>query len=212
MCIRDRDGGEAFKTLGQGAEEAGRIMSEETINALDRAEEALDRFKTKATIITGNVVAVVMGIKQPLQELAEQQLKAEGAFEGLLGGAGQQKRRKLIQERVKLLEEETKEKEKQAEIDKQSAIEAAKEVAAEKARKDADEKAEKDKRDNDRKEAIKERERKKSEREQEQAERKKVSDAKNQLSEDEAALEEALDERIAERLSLIHISEPTRPY
>ena len=194
-----QDGGEAFRTLGQGAEEAGRIMSEETINALDRAEEALDRFKTKATIITGNVIGVVMGIRQPMEELAIAQLRAEGAFEGLKGGGGTVRRAKLIQQRVKLLEEETKEKEKQAEIDRQAAIEAAKEVAAEKARKDADEKAEKEKRDNARKEAIKERERKKLEREKEQAERKKLKDAETKLREDEAALEEALDERIAER-------------
>jgi hypothetical protein len=110
-----KDGGEAFKILGDGAEQAGRIMSEETIDALDRAAIAFQRFGTFVKVQSGNVLATIMGIGTPLQELAEQQLKAEGKFEGLLGGAGQQKRRKLIQDRIKLLEVEQKKQEEAAE-------------------------------------------------------------------------------------------------
>ena len=54
-------GGDGFKRLGEEAEEAGRIMDEATIETLDRANERIDRFKQRATIAIGAVLAAVFG-------------------------------------------------------------------------------------------------------------------------------------------------------
>lgn len=74
------NGGEAFKKLGAGAEEAGRIMSNSTIEALDQANEEIDRFMQNVTIFAGQVLAKLRPAKDELRELAVEQLKAEDAF------------------------------------------------------------------------------------------------------------------------------------
>ena len=105
-----QNGGEAFRELGQGAEEAGRIMDEVTIEALDDANEAIDRFKQNITIFLGQVLAKLMPVKDELRELAYEQLRAEDAFaKGFFaetiavftGSDGD-----LIKERVALLKKE----------------------------------------------------------------------------------------------------------
>lgn len=63
------------------------------------AVEALGEFIGRAAFMRG---------QDDLTFQAQEQLKQEGAFEGLVGGAGQMKRKKLIQERVALLKEERK--------------------------------------------------------------------------------------------------------
>lgn len=80
------NGGEAFKKLGAGAEEAGRFMKESTIEALDQANEEIDRFMQNITIFTGQLIAKLRPAKDELRELAIEQLKAEDAFaKGFLG-------------------------------------------------------------------------------------------------------------------------------
>lgn len=74
------NGGEAFKKLGSGAEEAGRVMSESTIEALDQANEEIDRFMQNITIFVGQVLAKLRPAKDELRELAIEQLKSEDAF------------------------------------------------------------------------------------------------------------------------------------
>jgi hypothetical protein len=74
------NGGEAFKKLGAGAEEAGRVMSESTIEALDQANEEIDRFMQNVTIFTGQLLAKLRPAKDELRELAIEQLRAEDAF------------------------------------------------------------------------------------------------------------------------------------
>lgn len=104
------NGGEAFKTLGDGAEEAGRVMSESTIEALDQANEEIDRFVQNVTIFAGQVLAKLRPAKDELRELAIEQLRAEDAFsKGFIGtriamftGSDGD----LIRERTALLKEE----------------------------------------------------------------------------------------------------------
>tara|TARA_B110001450_G_C17663048_1_gene498223 strand:+ start:2090 stop:3730 length:1641 start_codon:yes stop_codon:yes gene_type:complete len=104
------NGGEAFKKLGAGAEEAGNIMNETTIEALDQANEEIDRFMQNVTIFVGQFLAKLRPAKDELRELAIEQLRAEEAFAtGFLakridvftGGSG-----KLIAERTALLKKE----------------------------------------------------------------------------------------------------------
>jgi hypothetical protein len=80
------NGGEAFKKLGEGAEEAGRYMKNSTIEALDQANEEIDKFMQNITIFTGQLIAKLRPAKDELRELAIEQLKAEDAFaKGFLG-------------------------------------------------------------------------------------------------------------------------------
>lgn len=71
------NGGEAFKKLGAGAEEAGNIMSETTIEALDQANEEIDIFMQNVTIFVGQLLAKLKPAKDSIRELAIEQLKAE---------------------------------------------------------------------------------------------------------------------------------------
>ena len=75
------DGGEAFKTLGDGAEEAGGIMGSETVAALTKAQLALDRFKNKAVIVAGNIVAAFIPARDEFKEMAKEQLIAAKELE-----------------------------------------------------------------------------------------------------------------------------------
>ena len=105
-----KNGGEAFKELGEGAEAAGRIMDASTIEALDDANEAIDRFMQNVTIFTGQVIELLMPVKDELRELAIEQLRAEDAFAkgffekriALFTGSDGD----LIKQRVALLEKE----------------------------------------------------------------------------------------------------------
>tara|TARA_R110002153_G_scaffold100761_2_gene236782 strand:- start:1214 stop:2587 length:1374 start_codon:yes stop_codon:yes gene_type:complete len=74
------NGGEAFKKFGEGAEEAGNIMSEETIEALDQANDEIDRFMQNVTVFVGQLLAKLRPAKDELRELAILQLKAEGVL------------------------------------------------------------------------------------------------------------------------------------
>ena len=108
------NGGEAFRTLGEGAQAAGRIMSEETILALDRAATAFQRFGTFVKVQAGNVLATIMGMGTPLEEQAKAQLEAEKAFDGLKGRGGTIQIEKMIKARVKLIKKEQAAREKAA--------------------------------------------------------------------------------------------------
>lgn len=74
------DGGKAFRELGDGAEEAGRLMDEATIKALKRAENNIERFKQNVTVFVGDIIAALAPAPGAFDELAEAQLKAEGAL------------------------------------------------------------------------------------------------------------------------------------
>jgi hypothetical protein len=121
-------GGEAFRLLGDGAEEAGRVMDEKTIEALARAEIAFERFGTFVKVQTGKLLAFFMNIGSEFEELAKKQLEAEGAFNGLSGRGGAQKRKQLIAERVAKLKEEAEARKKNLEA-AQAALDVEKESA-----------------------------------------------------------------------------------
>jgi len=52
-----KDGGKAFKDLGDDAEEAGMVMSESTSSNLSKAQIAIDNFKQKAVIKVGELIS-----------------------------------------------------------------------------------------------------------------------------------------------------------
>lgn len=76
-----QDGGEAFKTLGDGAEEAGHIIKGDTIDALVQAQNNLEQFKNKATIVAGNIIGKFIEVKDQFEETAKAQLTAEDGLE-----------------------------------------------------------------------------------------------------------------------------------
>jgi len=120
------DGGEAFRTLGEGAKEAGRIMDEETIAALTEAKNNLERFEQRVTIFAGNIIGAIMPARDAIKELAKEQLIAEGKIRKIGRRKSTQetlKDNRLIKERKELLE-------KEAEDRKKAADEAAKAAAA----------------------------------------------------------------------------------
>lgn len=119
-----KDGGAAFKALGDEAEENGRIMKESTIEALDKAQERIDRFKQGATIAIGKVLGVILGAKEEIEELAETQLEDEGKFVGKSKRGSV--RSVLIENRIALLQKEKAEAEELARKEREAAIEAEK--------------------------------------------------------------------------------------
>lgn len=103
------NGGEAFRTLGDGAAAAGRVMEEETIEALVQAQDNIDRFMQKVTVLAGNIIGLIMPATDAFEQLAEAELLAEGAISKRSGrdkNATIQKRNKLIEERAALLKKE----------------------------------------------------------------------------------------------------------
>ena len=76
------NGGEAFKTLGDGAEAAGNVMKKEVVDSLTEAQNALDRLQKKATIVAGNLVSVFLPAKDKFKEMAKEQLIAAKQLEG----------------------------------------------------------------------------------------------------------------------------------
>ena len=110
-------GGDGFKRLGEEAAEAGRIMDDATIEALDRANERIDRFTQRATIAIGAVLAAVFGDeKSKLEKQAEKELLEENKINRKVRGGSKQakERKKLIDDRVTAIKEENKEAEKAA--------------------------------------------------------------------------------------------------
>lgn len=49
------DGGEAFRELAKEAHEAGAVLSQDSLNALNKTNDAIDRLKAKATAALGQV-------------------------------------------------------------------------------------------------------------------------------------------------------------
>ena len=98
------NGGEAFRTLGDGAEAAGRIIKEDTIEALVQAQNNIDRFSQKMTVIAGNIIGAIMPAKDAFEELAKVELEEEGLIRvkqhRRQSGAVIRKNNVLIQERA----------------------------------------------------------------------------------------------------------------
>lgn len=113
-------GGNGFKRLGEEAEKAGRIMEDATIEALDRANERIDKFTQRATIAIGAVIAAVTGEeKSEIEKKAIKELLKEGKIKARVKGGSKEdeERKKLIAERVELLEEQNKQQEIAAQKD-----------------------------------------------------------------------------------------------
>jgi hypothetical protein len=212
------NGGEAFKTLGDGAVEAGRIMDEETIEALTNAKENLQRFEQRVTIFAGNLVAALMPAKDAFKELAKAQLIAEGEIRGNTktrkSDAQIRKDRKEIEERANELRKQAEEK-KAAEEEAQRAAAAAalQEREAEEERKRLVAETEKAEREAKRKAEEAKRAEREAERAAEEAARaereakekaaaKRISDAKLKLLQAEAAQDEALTHEMKKQLEL----------
>ena len=98
------NGGEAFKTLGDGAEAAGRVIKEDTIEALIQAQNNIERFSQKMTVIAGNIIGAIMPAKDAFEELAKVELEEEGLIRvkqhRRQSGAVIRKNNVLIQERA----------------------------------------------------------------------------------------------------------------
>lgn len=121
------NGGEAFRTLGDGAEAAGRVINEDTIEALIQAQNNIERFQRKVTVLAGNIIGLVMPAVDAFKTLARAELEAEGAISKDNGRrkstAVERRQNKLIEERAALLKKQAKDK---AEDAKEQAIEDAK--------------------------------------------------------------------------------------
>jgi hypothetical protein len=74
------DGGRAFKELGEDAQGAGNIIDAETITALKKAQVDIDRFTQKMTVMAGKMIAAILPTTSAFEDLAEAELKAEGAL------------------------------------------------------------------------------------------------------------------------------------
>jgi len=211
------DGGEAFRTLGDGAAEAGRIMDEETIAALTEAKNNLERFEQRVTIFAGNIIGAIMPARDAIKELAKEQLIAEGQIRKIGRRKSTQetlKDNRLIEERKELLEKEAEDKKKAAdEAAKAAAALALQEREAEEERK----RLAKQKREEERKASKAARELAKAEREAERkakeaeiaaeeaaekAAAKRISDAKLKLLQAEAAQDDALTHEMRKQLEL----------
>ena len=211
------DGGEAFRTLGEGAAEAGRIMDKETIAALTEAKNNLERFEQRVTIFAGNIIGAIMPARDAIKELAKEQLIAEGKIRKIGRRKSTQetlKDNRLIKERKELLE-------KQAEDRKKAADEAAKDAAAlalqEREAEEERKRLAKQKREEERKASKAARELEKAEREaerkareaeiaakeaKEKAAAKRISDATLKLLQAEAAQDDALTHEMRKQLEL----------
>ena len=83
------DGGAAFKSMGQEAKDAGRIMEQETAESLKRAEESIDKLKQKATIGTGiilrNLAWIGRGgkLEENKEEKARDDERAQNQYEAV---------------------------------------------------------------------------------------------------------------------------------
>ena len=211
------DGGEAFRTLGEGAAEAGRIMDEETIAALTEAKNNLERFEQRVTIFAGNIIGAIMPARDAIEELAKEQLIAEGKIRKIGRRKSTQetlKDNRIIKERKELLKKEAEDKKKAAdEAAKAAAALALQEREAEEERK----RLAKQKREEERKASKAARELAKAEREAERkakeaeiaaeeavekAAAKRISDAKLKLLQAEAAQDDALTHEMRKQFEL----------
>ena len=194
------NGGEAFRTLGDGAAAAGRVMEEETIEALVQAQNNIDRFMQKVTVLAGNIIGLIMPATDAFKQLARAELEAEGAISKDNGRRKstqvQREHNKLIEERAALLKKVAEEKaeanKKQAEAD---AIARREELDAIKAQQEAEKKARDEKAAADKKlraEEKKARDAATAERKAEQDELRKI---RLKEEEEEKRREEALNDR-----------------
>tara|TARA_R110000782_G_scaffold87467_3_gene169437 strand:- start:652 stop:2298 length:1647 start_codon:yes stop_codon:yes gene_type:complete len=192
------NGGEAFRTLGDGAEAAGRIIKDDTIEALVQAQNNIDRFSQKMTVIAGNIIGAIMPAKDAFEELARVELEEEGLIRvkqhRRQSGAVIRKNNALIQERAHNLRVAADEEEAAA---KAQAILDAKNRRAELDAIELEAKLEKSFQERKKKADKVESDRKKAEREKEKAEKEAARAA------DEAARkkEEAIIKEAAERIT-----------
>ena len=215
------DGGKAFRELGEGAEAAGRFMDETTIKALKRAENNIDRFQQNITVFVGQIIGALSPAAGAFDELAEAQLRAEGALKKkskftYMGDPSANKKieihnDKLIKQRAEQLELDALaaklNKETQAKVDQVARLAARDKLDAIEAKAKADKKAAQDKskaerdaskitKDNEKKIRDDEKAEKDVERAAEEAKEtaaaKKISDAQLALLKAEAAEESAL--------------------
>jgi len=110
-------GDEGFGSVAAAARNAGQVMSEDLARDMDSAADKLAEFQTRITNISAAVVGKIMDVSDALGELAghhiygnndgglrdfaESQLRAEGAFDGLRGRGGTERKRAMIDARVK---------------------------------------------------------------------------------------------------------------
>lgn len=76
-------GEEGLPAVTESAREAGQVMSAETIVALDRAGDAIDDFKRKATVAVGEII-VNFRSEEGLKLLGMKLMKIAGEFGGMI--------------------------------------------------------------------------------------------------------------------------------
>ena len=200
------DGGKAFRELGEGAEAAGRFMDETTIKALKRAENNIDRFQQNITVFVGQIIGALSPAAGAFDELAEAQLKAEGALKldptiaheydsmGDFLLAQKKTNKELIKQRAEKLELDALaaklNKETQAKVDQVARLSARDKLDAIKAKAKADKKAAQDK-------SKAERDASKITKDNE----KKIRDAEKAEKDAERAAEEAKETAAAKKIS-----------
>jgi len=199
------NGGEAFRTLGAGAEAAGRIIKEDTIDALVEAQNNIDRFSQKMTVIAGNIIGAIMPAKDAFEELAKVELEEEGLIRvkqhRRQSGAVIRKNNALIQERAHNLRVAADEEKAAA---KAQAILDAKNRRAELDAIELKDKLEKSFQDRKKRADTVESDRKKAAREKEKAEKEAARAADESAIKKEEAEEKAAAERItAKKLALL---------
>ncbi len=195
-----QNGGEAFRTLGDGAAAAGRVMEEEVIEALVQAQDNIDRFMQKVTVLAGNIIGLVMPAVDAFKTLARAELEAEGAISKNNGRrkstAVERRQNKLIEERAALLKKEAEDK---AKADEKEAIADAiarrKELDAIEKKQKAEKKAREEKAAADKKLRAKE----KAAREAAAAERKAEQDELRKIRLKEEAEEKRRQDALSER-------------
>ena len=199
------NGGEAFRTLGDGAEAAGRIIKEDTIEALVQAQNNIDRFSQKMTVIAGNIIGAIMPAKDAFEELAKVELEEEGLIRvkqhRRQAGSIIRKNNALIQERAHNLRVAADEEKAAA---KAQAILDAKNRRAELDAIELEAKLEKSFQDRKKRADTVESDRKKAAREKEKAEKEAARAADESARKEEEAEEKAAAERIAaKKLALL---------
>ena len=215
------DGGTAFRELGEGAEAAGNFMDKTTIKALKRAENNIDRFQQNITVFVGQIIGALSPAAGAFDELAEAQLRAEGALKKkskftYMGDPSANKKieihnDELIKQRAEQLELDALaaklNRETQAKVEQVARLAAQAKLDAIEAKEKADKKAAQEKAKAEREAAKTIRDKEKEIRDAEKAEKdaeraaeeakekaaaKKISDAKLELLKAEAAEESAL--------------------
>lgn len=124
-----KQSGKEFEKIGGSLKSP---MSQEELDRLKEASDAIEALKNKATIFTGGIINDIMGASshRAKRNEARDQLKGEGAFDGLRGVKGQEQKQMLITERValnkKLAEEDAKAAKEKEKAERAAAEEMAK--------------------------------------------------------------------------------------